>query len=224
MQNIQKKLLHEFEDPAMLETAFVHRSFVNENSKAKEHNERLEFLGDAVLELIVTEYLFAKFPEKPEGEMTSLRSALVKGETLAEVAAELDFGSYLRLSRGEARSGGAKKPYLLANTFEAVLGAVYLDGGYEKAKNIIEKFLFPKLEKIIADGAQIDAKSGFQELAQEKLAITPEYKVLSENGPDHAKIFEMGAYVGKDLFGRGKGNSKQAAEQAAAKEALKKLK
>jgi ribonuclease III len=224
MQDLQKKLAHEFKNPDLLETAFVHRSFVNENSKAKEHNERLEFLGDAVLELIATEYLFVKFPEKPEGQMTALRSALVKGETLAEVASELDFGLHLKLSKGEARSGGAQKPYLLANVFEAVLGAVYLDGGYEKAKVIIEKFLFPKLEKIIAEGSQVDAKSEFQELAQEKLAITPEYKMLGESGPDHAKIFEMGAYVGKDLFGRGSGANKQAAEQAAAEEALKKLK
>ncbi|MCK5471875.1 ribonuclease III [Candidatus Gracilibacteria bacterium] len=224
MKDLQKKFAYEFKNPALLEMAFVHRSFVNENRGVSEHNERLEFLGDAVLELITTEFLFKKFPAKPEGELTVLRSALVKGETLAEVAAELNFGKYLKLSKGEARSGGAEKPYLLANVFEAVIGAVYLDGGFGKAEKIIEKFLLPKLSRIIAEGGQFDAKSEFQELAQEKLAITPEYKVLSASGPDHAKIFEMGAFVGKDLFGRGKGASKQAAEQKAAEEALKKLK
>jgi ribonuclease III len=224
MQDLQKKLVHEFKNIQLLETAFVHRSFVNENRGVKEHNERLEFLGDAVLELITTEFLFAKFPDEPEGELTAFRSALVKGETLAEIAKELDYGKHLKLSKGEARSGGAEKPYLLANVFEAVLGAVYLDGGYDKAKEIVEKFLLPKLSKIIEENAQVDAKSEFQELAQAKLSITPEYKVLDEDGPDHLKTFEMGAYVGKDLFGRGKGNSKQDAEQAAAESALKKLK
>ncbi len=224
MKDLQKKLAHEFKNPALLETDFVHLSFVNENRGIHEHNERLEFLGDAVLELIVTDFLFQKFPEKPEGDLTALRSALVKGETLAEVAAELNFGEHLKLSKGEARSGGAEKPYLLANVFEAVLGAVYLDGGFGKAKKIVEKFLLSKLPKIIAEGGQFDAKSEFQELAQEKLAMTPEYRVLHASGPDHAKIFEMGAFVGKDLFGRGKGASKQAAEQKAAEEALKKLK
>jgi len=224
MKDLQVQLAHEFKNIQLLETAFVHRSFVNENRGVLEHNERLEFLGDAVLELITTGFLFAKFPDKPEGDLTALRSALVKGETLAEVAAELSFGEHLRLSKGEAHSGGAKKPYLLANVFEAVLGAIYLDGGLEKAKLVVEKFLFPKLDKIIAENAQVDAKSEFQEIAQAKLAITPEYKVLSENGPDHSKIFEMGAFVGKDLFGRGKGNSKQSAEQVAAENALKKIK
>ncbi|MFA6457840.1 MAG: ribonuclease III [Patescibacteria group bacterium] len=224
MKDLQKKLAHEFQNPRLLELAFVHRSFVNENRACPESNERLEFLGDAVLELITTEYLFAKFPGKPEGELTALRSALVRGETLAEISRELNFGQHLKLSRGEAKSGGAEKPYLLANVFEAVLGATYLDGGFEKAKAIVHKFLLPKLPGIIASNAQVDAKSEFQEVAQEKLAITPEYRVLGESGPDHSKIFEMGAYVGKDLFGRGRGPSKQEAEQAAAAEALKKLK
>ncbi|MFH0776965.1 MAG: ribonuclease III [Patescibacteria group bacterium] len=224
MKDLQQKLAHEFKDLALLELAFVHRSFVNEHRDVPESNERLEFLGDAVLELITTEFLFAQFPEKPEGELTALRSALVKGETLAEISRELEFGKHLKLSKGEARSGGAEKPYLLANVFEAVLGAVYLDGGFEKAKTIVHKFLLPKLPKIIEQNLQVDAKSEFQELAQARLSITPEYKVLSESGPDHAKIFEMGAFVGKDLFGRGKGGSKQDAEQAAAAEALKKIK
>ncbi|MCF7845892.1 MAG: ribonuclease III [Candidatus Peribacteraceae bacterium] len=224
MKDLQQKLAHEFKDISLLELAFVHRSFVNENREVKESNERLEFLGDAVLELITTEFLFKKFPDKPEGELTALRSALVKGETLAEISSELNFGKHLKLSKGEARSGGAEKPYLLANVFEAVLGAVYLDGGFEKASAIVHKFLLPKLPSIIESNAQVDAKSEFQELAQARLAITPDYKVLSENGPDHDKIFEMGAYVGKDLYGRGKGGSKQEAEQEAAKAALKKLK
>ncbi len=224
MRDLQKVLNHEFKNLGLLETAFIHRSFVNENRGILEHNERLEFLGDAVLELITTEFLFKKFPKKQEGELTALRSALVKGETLAEVAAELNFGKYLKLSKGEARSGGAEKPYLLANVFEAVLGAVYLDTGFEKTREIVEKFLLSKLAKIIETHAQVDAKSEFQELAQEKLSATPWYKVLSSSGPDHAKIFEMGAFIGKDLFGKGEGNSKQSAEQQAAEEALKRLK
>ena len=225
LRTVENALDYRFRNPQLLEEALCHRSYVNEHPQAgMRDNERLEFLGDAVLELITTEYLFNKFPQKPEGDLTSLRSALVKGETLAEVAKELDFGTHLKLSRGEARSGGAEKPYLLANVFEAVLGAIYLDSGYDKAREVVEKFLFPKLEKIIAEGSQIDAKSEFQELAQARLAITPEYRVLSESGPDHDKIFEMGAYVGKDLFGKGKGGSKQDAEQEAARDALKKLK
>ena len=224
MKDLQNQLVHEFQNLALLEMAFVHRSFVNENRDVSESNERLEFLGDAVLELITTDFLFHKFPGKPEGELTALRSALVKGETLAEVAAELNLGQHLKLSKGEARSGGAEKPYLLANVFEAVLGAVYLDGGYSKAEAIVTKFLLPKLPHIIEANLQVDAKSEFQELAQAKLAVTPEYKVLAESGPDHDKTFEMGAFAGKDLLGRGKGSSKQDAEQAAAEAALKKLK
>lgn len=223
LKTIQTKIGVEFKNPQLLETAFIHRSYLNEAKGEIQHNERLEFLGDAVLELIVTEYLYAKFPTKPEGEMTALRSALVKGERLAEVAKDLEFGEYLKLSKGEARSGGREKPYLLANTFEAVLGAIYLDTGYKPARKFVEKFLLPSLEKIIAEGSQVDAKSHFQELAQEKLAITPRYELLSESGPDHDKVFEMGAYVGKDLYGKGKGANKQSAEQAAASEALKKL-
>ncbi|MCF7836475.1 ribonuclease III [Candidatus Gracilibacteria bacterium] len=224
MKDLQIKLSHEFKNLELLEKAFVHRSFVNENRDVSESNERLEFLGDAVLELITTDFLFHKFPEKPEGELTALRSALVKGETLAEISAELNLGQHLKLSKGEARSGGAEKPYLLANVFEAVLGATYLDGGFVKAEEIVKKYLLPKLSHIIAANLQVDAKSEFQELAQAKLAVTPEYKVLAESGPDHAKTFEMGAFAGKDLLGRGKGSSKQEAEQAAAEAALKKLK
>ena len=223
MKNLQKKLAHEFRNSQLLELAFIHRSFMNEHHSIPESNERLEFLGDAVLELLTTEFLFEKFPKKSEGELTALRSALVRGESLAEVSRELDLGQYLKLSRGEQKSGGAKKPYLLANVFEAVLGAVYLDGGLEKVRVIVRKFLFSKLQKIIATRAQVDAKSEFQERAQEKLATTPEYRVLSESGPDHSKIFEMGAFVGENLFGRGRGSSKQDAEQAAAAIALKKI-
>jgi len=224
LSEFQKKIDYKFKDMRILETAFIHRSFLNENREVNEHNERLEFLGDAVLELIATEFLFRKFPQKPEGEMTTLRSALVRGEQLAEVAREIGAGSLLRFSKGEAKSGGADKPYLLANVFEAILGAVYLDAGYEKTREIVEKFLFPKLEKIIEEGTQTDAKSNFQEFAQAKFSITPQYKIISEIGPDHAKIFRMGVYVGDQLFGVGEGINKQAAEQVAAAEALKKLK
>jgi ribonuclease-3 len=223
IKTLQTQIGIDFKNPALLENAFIHRSYLNEAKGDIQHNERLEFLGDAVLELIVTEYLYQKFPTKPEGEMTALRSALVKGETLAEIAKELEFGNYLKLSKGEARSGGSEKPYLLANTFEAVLGAIYLDAGFDVSQKFVAKYLLPNLEKIIAEGSQVDAKSRFQEIAQEKLAITPRYDLLNESGPDHDKVFEMGAYIGKDLYGKGKGVNKQSAEQAAATEALKKL-
>lgn len=219
----EEKIDYKFKNPQLLATAFVHRSFVNESKTTHEHNERLEFLGDAVIELAVTTALFQRFPEKPEGELTALRSALVKGVQLAEIARRLEIGRWLKLSKGEACSGGAEKPYLLANAFEAVIGAVYLDAGFPKAQKLIEQLLLPELDQIIASGGQTDAKSNFQELAQARLAATPEYKVLAESGPDHAKKFRMGAYVGGQLFGSGNGESKQAAEQAAAKQALKKL-
>lgn len=212
-------------DIKIYEAAFTHRSFINEHrgDKTLSHNERLEFLGDAVLELIISEYLFHKYPERPEGELTSFRAATVKTDTLAEVAKELDYGSYLRMSHGEEATGGRSKDYLLANTFEAVLGAVYLDQGYEVCREFISRILIPRIDEIVNKRLDIDAKTKFQEEAQAKFKMTPVYKVLDEIGPDHDKRFVMGVYLGEKEYGKGEGASKQRAEEAAASEALKNL-
>jgi ribonuclease-3 len=188
-----------------------------------ESNERLEFLGDAVLELIVTEYLYLNYPN-PEGELTNWRSALVKGEMLAKISQELELGEHLYLSHGEENSGGREKDYLLANTFEAIIGVIYLELGYEKAKKFIEKFLLVHLESILEKGEHIDSKSKFQEIAQEKVGVTPVYQLVHDEGPDHDKMFTMGAYIEDRIVGKGKGSSKQAAEQKAAEDALMRLK
>jgi ribonuclease-3 len=214
----------EFEDSHLLRNAFVHRSYLNEHKDSKlESNERLEFLGDAVLELVVTEYLYKNYPN-PEGELTNWRSALVKGEMLAKIATGLDLGEYLFLSHGEEKSGGRKKDYLLANTFEAVIGVIYLELGYKKAQDFIQRFLLIHLQDILDKGSHIDSKSKFQEVAQEKAGQTPSYKLQHEEGPDHDKIFTMAAYIGERMVGKGQGGSKQVAEQKAAEDALKRLK
>lgn len=209
-----------FKDKGLLEKAFIHKSYVNEHPEQKEHNERLEFLGDAVLELVVTDYLFRNYPDRPEGVLTNWRSALVKGKNLAKVAQELNLGDYLRLSRGEELSKGREKTYILANTVEAFIGAIYLDKGYEVANEFILAHIVALLEDIIEQGLHIDAKSHIQELAQDKLNITPRYERISETGPDHDKTFVMGIYFHGDLIAEGTGASKQAAEQAAAENAL----
>lgn len=206
-------------DEKLLKEAFTHRSAVNENSKIAQHNERLEFLGDAVLELITTEYLFQNF-DSPEGELTNLRSALVRGDHLAEVARRLDLGSFLTLSRGEARSGGAQKDYLLANLVEAFIGAMYLNVGGEKTRQFIEQFVLCDLEEIMAERKHIDAKSEFQELTQGTIGITPHYEVVSESGPDHEKTFVLAAYLEGEKVGEGTGSSKKEAQLAAAADAL----
>lgn len=202
----------------------VHKSYVNEHKdESRKHNERLEFLGDAVLELVTTEFLYASFPEKGEGQLTTFRSALVKGKHLAQVARELDLGEYLLLSHGEEKSGGREKNYILANALEALIGAIYLDRGFLIAHKFISKFILTKLGDIISKGLHVDAKSKFQELSQDKVGVTPIYKVLSERGPDHNKIFEVGAFVADKLMGKGTGSSKQKAEQDAAIHALKEI-
>ena len=206
----------------LLDVAFTHRSYVNEHrDEGVEHNERLEFLGDAVLELIATKHLFERCPDKDEGVMTSFRSALVKGKQLAEIAKEIELGQYLRLSKGEEKSGGREKNCILANVLEALIGAIYLDQGYDKADEFIEKFLLTKLDGIIEKDLHIDAKSAFQESCQEKEEITPHYEVVKEEGPDHDKKFTMGVYIKEDLIATGEGSSKQNAEEQAAKNALK---
>ena len=223
-KKLEKQIGIIFKDYNLLKTAFIHRSYINEHKNNNlEHNERLEFLGDAVLELVVTEHLYSNYPN-PEGDLTNWRSALVKGEMLAKIASKLSLGEYLFLSRGEENSGGRKKDYLLANVFEALIGVIYLELGYKKVKKFIEKFLLVHLENILETGAHIDAKSHLQEIAQDKVGVTPNYQLLHEEGPDHNKIFTMGAYIGERNVGKGKGSSKQMAEQMAAEDALKRLK
>lgn len=218
----EKNLGVEFKDQALLVQAMTHRSYLNENPEVKGgHNERLEFLGDAVLELIVTEYLYAKFPEKPEGELTSLRASLVNANILGSVAGEFDFNNYLLLSRGEAKDVGRARQYILANAFEAVVGAIYLDQGYKVVGDFILRALSPRLDEILEKKLYRDAKSFFQEEAQERVGTTPTYDVIKEWGPDHDKHFIMGVYLGKDLVAEGEGPSKQIAQQQAAEAALK---
>lgn len=212
-----------FNDKAFLKQAFTHRSYLNENKNTGlEHNERLEFLGDAVLELVVTDYLFAKYPKKPEGELTALRSALVNSVILASVSTELNFNDHLLLSRGEAKDIGRARQYILANTFEAVVGAIYLDSGYDAAKTFITKVLLPKTAEIEEKRLWVDAKSFFQEMAQEKVGVTPSYKTMRESGPDHDKEFTVGLYLADLLIAEGSGKSKQEAEQDAARNGLEK--
>lgn len=219
---LEKLIDISFEDYSIIDNAFVHKSFINENSeKFEDHNERLEFLGDAVLELVVTDFLYNQYPKSSEGELTNWRSALVKGQNLARVALDLKLGTYLYLSKGEEISGGRKKNYILANTLEAVIGAIYLDQGYRAAHKFIDQFVITKLEEIIGSKLHIDAKSHFQEIAQEKVNITPAYKLQSAEGPDHQKVFTMGAYLNDELVATGAGSSKQKAEQSAALAALK---
>jgi len=223
-KKLEEKINIQFPDHDTLRGAFIHRSYLNEHKGSKfESNERLEFLGDAVLELVVTEYLYLHYPN-PEGELTNWRSALVKGEMLAKVARELGLGEYLFLSHGEEKSGGREKDYLLANTFEALVGVIYLELGYQESQKFIMKFLLVHLEDILDSGSHIDAKSKLQELAQEKVGITPSYELKGEEGPDHDKTFTMGAFIGDRMVGKGKGSSKQVAEQSAAEDALKRLK
>lgn len=219
---LQKKIGIKLKNQKLLENAFIHRSYLNEHRKeGLQSNERTEFLGDAVLELASTRHLFDKCPDESEGAMTLFRSALVKGKHLAEIARELDLGKYLFLSRGEEQSDGREKNYILANTVEALIGAIYLDQGYGVAEKFINKFITTKLDEIIEKGLHVDAKSRFQEMCQEIEDQTPYYKVLKEEGPDHDKTFIMGAYIEEKLIGKGTGTSKQNAEDQAAKSALK---
>lgn len=218
----EKKIEISFKDKELLKQAFTHRSYLNERGVGgMSHNERLEFLGDAVLELVVTEYLYKKFSEKPEGELTSLRAALVNSEALAKLARVLGMNDFLLLSKGEKKDTGKARQYILANAFEALVGAVYLDQGYARAESFIEKNAFKDLTEILKNNLWRDNKSFFQEKAQEITGITPRYQVLKEWGPDHNKHFEIGVFLGSELIGRGEGMSKQEAEQNAASNALK---
>jgi ribonuclease-3 len=216
-----KILGYEFNDPGVLITAFTHRSYVNEHKKSVDtHNERLEFLGDAVLELAVTRYLFTTYSE-PEGILTNWRSALVRTESIGAAATRLGFEPLLRLSKGEKRGSNRARQQILANSFEAVIGAIYLDQGYDRAEEFITSNIISTLAEILETGSWRDGKSYLQEVAQEKDGHTPVYKVLSEEGPDHDKVFTLGVFIGTQLRGRGSGSSKQSAQQKAAEEALK---
>jgi ribonuclease-3 len=224
MHELEKKIGVTFNNSDLLCQALTHRSYLNEHrGYALEHNERLEFLGDAVLELVVTEYLYKHYPANPEGEMTNWRAALVNGEMLAKISRELGVEEYLLMSRGEAKDTGRARQYLLANAFEAIVGAMYLDQkekGYAVCYDFIEKNVIDKLSNIIEKKLYFDAKSRFQESAQEKVGTTPSYRVLEESGPDHDKKFVVGAYIGDELVAKGEGLSKQEAQRNAAEKAL----
>jgi len=219
---LESKIKFQFNNQDLLQTALTHRSYLNENRSYRlPHNERLEFLGDAVLELVATEYLYRNFPN-PEGELTNFRSALVNYRLLSEIAKEMDLENFILLSHGESKDTGRARQVILANALEALIGAIYLDQGMAAATTFIESFVLDKLPAIINNEAYLDPKSKLQEFVQERLAITPIYKVISESGPDHAKIFLVGVYVSDRLIGEGAGPSKQDAEVEAAKNALQK--
>ena len=210
-----------FNDLNLLIEALTHRSYLNEHREYEgSHNERLEFLGDAVLELATTDFLFKKFPTKPEGELTAYRAALVNTVSLAESAQALGINEYLLLSKGEARDTGRARDVILADAFEAIIGAIYLDSGYASAEAFIAGHIFSKIDDVITRRSYQDAKSRFQEAAQEKRGVTPAYETLSEVGPDHNKRFTVGVFIGTSEIARGEGDSKQEAEQVAAQNAL----
>lgn len=222
---LEKLIGIKFKDKNILNQAFIHRSYINEHrDEGIESNERMEFLGDAVLELVSTEHLYKNHPNYDEGEMTNYRSALVKGKHLADIARELTLGDYLYLSKGEENAGGNSKSHILANTLEALIGAIYLDKGFEKIEKFVQEFILIRLDDIIEQNLHIDPKSQFQEMIQEKVGVTPTYEILSESGPDHAKNFETGVYINGEFIAKGNGSSKQKAEEDAAKQALTKKK
>lgn len=211
-----------FKDKNILRQAFTHRSYLNEHRDTElVHNERLEFLGDAVLELIVTDYLYNKYPDCNEGELTSFRSALVNAITMSEAASKIQMNDFLLLSKGEAKDVGRARQIILANAIEALIGAIYIDQGYDASKYFIAKNIFPLTDKIVEEKSWVDSKSKFQEKAQENESITPQYKTIKEEGPDHDKKFTVGVYLNDEKVAEGEGKSKQDAEQMAANNALK---
>lgn len=221
LAQLQKLLDVQFLNTEHLLTAITHRSYLNEHRDATwDHNERLEFLGDAVLELVVTDFLFAKYQEKPEGELTAIRAALVNTVSLAAASEKLGVNDYLLMSKGEAKDVGRARQYILANAFEACIGAIYMDQGYEAAKDFIAKRLFDQTDEIVRKRLWQDAKSRFQELAQEYASITPTYETLSQVGPDHDRVFTVGVFLRQEKVAEGSGRSKQEAEQQAAEKAI----
>jgi len=228
LSSLEKKIGHQFKNINLLKEALTHRSYLNENPSwgrdfLSPHNERLEFLGDAVLELIVTEVLFKDYPNSAEGELTSIRSALVNYQMLADVSREIVLSDYILLSRGEAKDTGKARDVILANAFESLIGAIYLDAGYEVVGKFINSFVMKRVAEVMEKELYRDPKSFLQEIIQEKMKITPTYDVISEKGPDHAKIFRIGVYFGDKLIAEGEGLSKQEAEVEAAKNALKEI-
>ena len=218
---LQSTLGVEFKDTLVLLSAVTHRSYLNEHREATwEHNERLEFLGDAVLELAVTDYLFTKYPEKPEGELTAVRAALVNTVSLSEASEQLGINKFLLMSKGEAKDMGRARQYILANAFEACIGALYIDQGYEAAKDFIARRLFAKTDKIVEKRLWQDAKSRFQELSQERFSVTPTYETIGQEGPDHDRVFAVGVFLKRDKIAEGIGGSKQEAEQQAAEKEM----
>ncbi|MCE9585447.1 ribonuclease III [Candidatus Nomurabacteria bacterium] len=218
----EKKTNIVFKNKDLLKQSFIHRSYINENPNVGlAHNERLEFLGDAVLELIVTDFLYKKYPNYAEGELTALRSALVNAIIISEIASKTDMNDFLLLSKGEMKDTGKARQYILANTYEAYIGAVYMDQGYDVAEKFVRETLLPNIDEIVSKKLWRDAKSLVQEKSQEFVGFTPAYKVLNETGPDHDKHFTVGIYFGSELIAEGKGKSKQEAEQKAAENALK---
>ncbi|MEK7639401.1 MAG: ribonuclease III [Patescibacteria group bacterium] len=221
MEELQALLRVSFRDKNVLRSAITHRSYLNEHREATwDHNERLEFLGDAVLELVVTDYLFSKYPEKPEGELTAVRAALVNTVSLSEAAEQLGINKFLLMSKGEAKDVGRARQYILANAFEACIGAIYLDQGYESAKGFIAERLFAKTDNIVRERLWQDAKSRFQELAQEHASVTPTYETVNQEGPDHDRVFTVGVFLRHEKVAEGTGRSKQEAEQQAAEKGL----
>lgn len=225
LTKLQKKIGFTFKDESLIKQALVHRSYLNEHPDFKlGHNERLEFLGDAVLEIVVTEFLYVNFQDTPEGELTNWRASLVNAKMLYEVAAELGIEDYLYLSKGEARDKNKKsRQFILADAVEAIIGALYLDQGVEATKEFILKNVVSKLDNILKNQAYLDPKSHFQEKAQEERGVTPHYEILEETGPDHAKIFTVGLYLGEELITTGQGSSKQEAQVEAATSGLQKM-
>ncbi|MFA5644083.1 MAG: ribonuclease III [Patescibacteria group bacterium] len=223
LRDLEKIIKVNFKDKDLLQQSMVHRSYINEHSGFKiGHNERLEFLGDAVLEIIITEYLFLNFPDKPEGDLTNWRASLVNSRMLFQVAEKLKFEKYLLLSKGESKDKDSKaRQYILANSVEAVIGAIYLDQGIEASKNFVHDNVISNLDEIIKSKAYLDPKSRFQESSQEIVGITPSYRVLKEEGPDHAKKFTVGLFLEEELVAVGEGSSKQEAQTNAAELGLK---
>lgn len=220
-ENVAKSLGLKFNNLKLLHQAFIHRSYLNESKEFPESNERLEFLGDSILSFIISSYLFNKRPADNEGHLTNLRSYIVKTQSLAQAAEELKLGAYLKLSRGEDATGGRKNPQLLANTYEALLGAVYIDLGFEAAAKMVHNTLLPLFQKEVESGPPKDAKSELQEVVQNQVKESPQYRILSTKGPDHAKEFTVGVFIKGNEVGKGIGSSKQIAEEQAAKQALK---
>jgi len=221
LKELEEKIDVKFKNKSQLQEAITHRSFLNEHRDYPlPHNERLEFLGDAVLELVVTKYLFDHY-DNPEGELTNWRAALVNGEMLARIAKEISIEPFLLMSRGEKKDTGKARQYILANAMEAIIGAIYLDQGYEEAKKFIEKFIITKLPEVLATKSYLDPKSYFQEKAQEIDQVTPHYEVLKEWGPDHQKRFLVGVFLREEKIAEGEGSSKQEAQRRAAQNGLK---